>query len=455
MSDEIKSQTSRRTFLGTAAAILGAPTIVPASVFGAHAPSNRVNLAAFGVGGRGTADTNGINEHPDARFLAVCDCYANRRDEKRQKWNKLYGGDYVKTYSNPWEALQHPDIDAVVIATPDHWHTPLAIAAIRAGKDVYVEKPLSVAMQWSWKLRAEMKGKSRILQYGTQQRSDKRFRYACELVRNGYIGKVEKIDAWCPDISQQYAIFGGKPTFSVYRYGSLRPVPVPEGLAYDLWCGPSPTRPYTADRCTSFGAYHIYDYALGFIAGWGAHPLDIAQWGMDADNTSPVFYEGAGSLPQYGLFDTVESWDIHCYYANGVHMRFMDWREAKPAVMAYRKRWSDHGTTFFGSEGWVSVDRGGIETSKESLKDVKFGANDTRLYESDHHHKNFIDCVKSRKPPICPLENAIRSDTISHLANLVVRLNRPIEWDPQREAISGDAEASKMLDRPMRREWAV
>jgi hypothetical protein len=444
---------SRRDFLKVAGAV--APAIVPSSVFGATAPSNRVHLAAFGVGGRGTADTDGINAHPNARFLAVCDCYESRREAKRRQWNQLYGGDYVKAYSNPWEVLQRKDIDAVVIATPDHWHTPLAIAAIRAGKDVYVEKPLSVAMKWSWRLRDEMKGKGRIFQYGTQQRSSKDFRYACELVRNGYIGKVERIDAWCPDISQQYGEFGGAATFSVYRYGSLRPVPAPADLNYDLWCGPSPLRPYTVDRCTPYGAYHIYDYALGFIAGWGAHPLDIAQWGLNADHTGPVYYEGAGSLPEYGLCDTMERWDIHCYYASGVHMRFMDWRAAKPAVMAYRKRWSDHGTTFFGTEGWVSVDRGGLETSKESLNSVQFGANDSRLYVSDHHQKNFIDCVKSRNETISPLEAAIRSDTISHLSNIVVRSKRPVEWDPQREVLVGDEEAVSKLDRPMRKQWAV
>ena len=442
---------SRRSFLKAAAA----PMIVPASVFGANAPSNRVQLAAFGVGGRGSADTNGINAHPDARFVAVCDCYEDRRERKRQEWNKRYGGDYVKSYANPWDVLKRSDIDAVVIATPDHWHAPLAIAAIRAGKDIYVEKPLSVAMKWSWRLRDEMKDKGRIFQYGTQQRSDKNFRYACELARNGYLGKLQRIDAWCPDASQQWDVYAGKPSLSLYRYGSLRPVPVPAGLDFDLWCGPSPLRPYTADRCTSFGAYHIHDYALGFIAGWGAHPLDIAQWGMDADSGGPVFYEGAGTLPAYGLLDTVESWDIHCHYANGVVMRFMDWRVAKEPVARYRKRNSGHGTTFFGSEGWISVDRSGFETSKESLKNVTFSASDTRLYESADHHKNFIDCVKSRKPTISPLETAIRSDTISHLSDIVVRLKRPVQWDSAREVIAGDAEASKLLDRPMRAKWAV
>ncbi len=442
---------SRRSFVkGFSLAAGGVfPAIVPSSVLGANAPSNRVNLAAFGVGGRGTADTDAVNAHPDARFVAVCDCYESRRLVKKQKWDKLYGGDYVKTYVNPWEVLERKDIDAVVIATPDHWHTPLAIAAAKAGKDIYVEKPLSVAMTWSWRLRQEVKKNNRIVQYGTQQRSNKNFRYACELVRNGYIGKVKHVDAWCADISTQYA------GLSVYKYGSLRPIPVPADLNFDLWCGPSPLRQYTADRCTPLGAYHIYDYALGFIAGWGAHPLDIAQWGLDADHTGPVYYEGAGSLPVYGLCDTTESWDITSYYASGVTMRFMDFRVAQPAVTKYLPRWNDHGTTFFGSEGWVSVDRRGVQVSKDSLKDVKLGPNDKPLYNSPDHHKNFVDCVKSRRQPISPLEAAIRSDTISHLSDIVVRLRRPVQWDPEREVIVGDEEASKMLSRGMRPQWSV
>ncbi|MCP5117568.1 MAG: hypothetical protein GY953_42640 [bacterium] len=266
---------------------------------------------------------------------------------------------------------------------------------------------------------------------------------------------MQRIHAWCPDASQQWQSFVGKPSLSVARYGSLRPVAPPKELDFDLWCGVSPVRPYTVDRCTAFGAYHIYDYALGFIAGWGAHPLDIAQWGLDADDSGPVFYEGGGKLPEPGLLDTTEEWDITCYYPNGVVMRFMDYREAKPVVMEYRKRWSSHGTTFFGTEGWVSVDRGGFEVSKESLRNVKFGANDTRLYLSDHHQKNFVDCVKSRKQAVSPLEAAIRSDTISHLSDMVVRLRRPIEWDPKREVVVNQKSAGRLLDRAMRKKWAI
>ena len=295
----------------------------------------------------------------------------------------------------------------------------------------------------------------RLFQYGTQQRSYAQFRYACELVRNGYIGKVQRVEAWCPDAAQQWESFGGETSLSVPRYGSLRPASPPAGLDFDTWTGPSAERPYTVDTCTQFGTYHIYDYALGFIAGWGAHPLDIAQWALDADGAGPVYYEGAGNVPTYGLLDTTDEWDVHCYYANGATMRFINDRAAKPVVMRYRRRWSDHGTTFFGSEGWVSVDRGGIEASSAALYSVEFGPNDKRLYKSAHHQRNFIDCVKSRSETISPFEAAIRSDTISHLSDIVVRKRRPIEWDPKKEQIVGDADAARLLARPMRKKWAV
>lgn len=449
-------RTSRRSFLKSVS-VAGAlaPAIVPSSVFGANAPSERVNVAAFGVGGRGSHVNGKIVEFDDVRYVAVCDCYESRREGKRKEWNERYGGDYVKTYSNPWDVIKRKDIDAVVVATPDHWHTPLAIAAARAGKDMYVEKPLSVAMEWSRKLRKELKKSGSRFQYGTQQRSYPQFRYAVELVRNGYIGELERVEAWCPDAAQQWESYVGERSLSVPRYGSLRPVDPPADLDFDTWTGPSPERAYTVDCCTQFGTYHIYDYALGFIAGWGAHPLDIAQWGVDADNSGPVYYEGTGNVPTYGLLDTTDEWDIHCYYQNGVVMRFINDRAAQAGVMRYRKRWSSHGTTFFGSDGWVSVDRGGIEASTASLYSVEFGGSDKRLYKSAHHQRNFIDCVKSRKETISPFETALRSDTISHLSDVVVRTGKPLEWDPGKEAIVGAHAGSRLLDRPMRKKWAV
>ena len=449
---------SRRTFVKQAslAGSVAFPTIVPSSVFGADAPSERVNLAAFGVGGRGTAVNGAFARFPDARYVAVCDAYGSRRERAKKTWDAIYGGDYVKMYSNPFEVLKRQDIDAVVITTCDHWHVPMAIAAAKARKDMYVEKPLSVAMAWSLRLRQELRRSEGIFQYGTQQRSGTRrepvsvFRTACELVRNDYIGKIQRVEVWCHDMSQQFEAFNCK------QWGSLRPVKPPEDLDLDLWSGPSEVKPYTTDRCTQYGTYHCNDYSLGFIGGWGAHPLDIMQWGLDTDNTAPVYYEGGGTVPKFGLYRTVDTWDITCYYANGIPVRFLSERGCRDVIMKYRKRYSGHGTTFFGTDGWISVDRGGMEASKQSLMTAKLGGNDKPLYESTDHQHNFIECVKTRKPAISPLEAAIRSDTITHMTNVVVRTGHPVEYDPVKEQIVGaDAETAKYWDRPMRKKWAV
>ena len=262
--------------------------------------------------------------------------------------------------------LARKDVDGVVVSTPDHWHVPVALYAARAGKDMYVEKPLGVAMAWAWKLRDAVAKHKVVFQYGTQQRGDQRqFRRACELVRNGYLGEIQRVDAWCPDMSSQFG------NATVPPYGSTKPVDVPADLDYEMWIGPAPMKPYTADRTTCFGAYHIYDYALGFIAGWGAHPLDIAQWGLDADQSGPVRYEGTGKLPPKGsLWDSIESWDVHCEYADGVKLHFMGHRVAKPEVTRYHPAWADHGTTFFGAKGWISVNRSALYASDKALQKV-------------------------------------------------------------------------------------
>ncbi|MCP4452886.1 MAG: gfo/Idh/MocA family oxidoreductase, partial [Planctomycetes bacterium] len=197
------------------------------------------------------------------------------------------------------------------------------------------------------------------------------------------------------------------------------------------------------------------DFALGFIAGWGAHPLDIAQWGMNLDHTSPVLYEGTGTLPARGLYDTVSQWDIHCKYASGLPLRFMSERTAKPVVMNYRRKWVTHGTTFFGEDGWISVDRSGLYASDPMLKRVELTAEETRLYNSPAQDRNFVDCIKTRRPTISPLESAIRSDTISHMSDLCVRLGRRVKWDPKKEVILGDMQASRLLNRTVRRPWSL
>lgn len=441
-----KKTTSRRSFLKATAALGAAPWIVPSTVFGANAPSNRVTVAHLGVGSRASALIGGFVRHEDVQILALCDCFTNRREEMREKLNAKYGSDVVKAYADFRDVLARDDIDTVVIATPDHWHVPLAIAAAKAGKDMYVEKPLGVSMPWAARLRKDLTANKRVFQYGTQQRSDAKFRVACELVRNGYIGEIKRIEAWCPDMSSQFDAFSVKP------YGSTEPAEPPEGFDYDMWLGPAPKKPYSVDRCTQFGAYHIYDYALGFIAGWGAHPLDIAQWGLGRDHTGPVYYEGTGKIPAGGLCDSVESWDIHCEYEDGLPMRFMGSRVAEPVVSAYRK-WVDHGTTFFGSEGWISVDRSAMFTSDPKLAEIQLKPDDVHLKVSEGQERDFIDCVKSREETINPIESAVRSDAISHLGDLAIRVSRPIRWDPNRERVIDDRQASRRLWRSLRDPW--
>ncbi len=438
--------TTRRNFLKTSAALGAAPWLVPSSVFGANAPSNRVNVAHLGMGSRANSLVGMFVQHDDVQIVAVCDCFVNRREEMRDKLNARYGSDVVKAYADFREVLARDDIDAVVIATPDHWHVPLAIAAARAGKDMYVEKPLGVCMSWAKRLRSELQAAKRVFQYGTQQRSNTAFRTACELVRNGYIGEIQHVEAWCPDMSTQFDGFNVKP------YGSTEPAKLPEGFDYNMWLGPAPEKPYTIDRCTRLGIYHIYDYALGFIAGWGAHPLDIAQWGLGRDHTSPVCYAGTGKIPASGLCDSIESWDVQCEYEDGLPMRFMGSRVAEPVVSKYRK-WVDHGTTFFGSDGWVSVDRSGMITNPTTLADIQLKPDDLRLKVSEGQERDFIDCVKSREETISPLESAIRSDAISHLSDLAIRVDRSLWWDPRHERIVDDPGAARRLQRSLRAPW--
>lgn len=453
----MSSRRSRRTFLKSAAVAAAAPTIVPSTVLGRTAPSNRVNLAAIGVGNRGGSNVfeDYVRTQDDVRVLAACDCFASRRTAFAAKVDEFYGGTYCTPVADWRDVLRRDDVDGLVISTPDHWHVPLAYHAALAKKDVYVEKPLGVSMAWAWKLR-EAAAKNRVVfQYGTQQRSSSEFTRAVELVRNGYVGKIRHVDAWCSDMRSP----GDYARVFAERFNDTEPAAVPADLDYETWIGPAPMKPYTRSRCTEWGAYHVYDYALGFIAGWGAHPLDIAQWGLEADHTSPVSYEGTGEIPAGGLFDTVEKWDVRCRYANGVTLRFMSDRVARevPGLMDDPRTRPplDHGTTFWGEDGWVSVSRGFLYARPKELQKQQIGENEARVIRSSSQGRNFVLSMRTRRPPISPLESAIRSDTISHLSDIAVRRHRPIRWDPVAEAILDDPEATRMLARPMREPWTM
>ena len=448
---------SRRSFLKSAAALAAAPMIVPSSVFGRPAPSNRINLAAIGLGNRGSGNVwqDFVSTQDDVRLVAACDCFASRRTAFAAKVDEFYGGRYCEPMADWRDVLARKDVDGVIISTPDHWHVPLAYHAAKAKKDMYVEKPLGVAMAWAFDLRDAVGSNEVIFQYGTQQRSSSEFTRAVELVRNGYIGKVRHVDAWCSGMRSP----GSYAQVFDERFRDTVPAPVPADLDYETWIGPAPMKPYTKSRCSEWGAYHIYDYALGFIAGWGAHPLDIAQWGLDMDHTSPVFYEGKGEIPEGGLFDTVDNWDVKCRYADGVTLRFMCDRVAKdvPGLMDDpRKRpFLDHGTTFWGEGGWISVSRGFLYASPKELQKTRIREDEKPVIRSSSQGGNFVESIRTRRPTINPLDSAIRSDTISHLSDIAIRLGRAVHWDPAKERIIDDRGATERLDRPMRKPWTI
>jgi predicted dehydrogenase len=303
---------------------------------------------------------------------------------------------------------------------------PLAIAAARAGKDAYVEKPLGLSIEQCLACRRVFDEKKRIFQYGTMQRSNDTCRQACEIVRNGKIGKIKALEVIAPN--------GG-------AGGSLKEIAVPRNLDYNVWLGPAPRKPYTADRCNPPGSYWIYDYSIGYLAGWGAHPLDLMIWGSDADLSGPVTVEGTGVVADTSksLYDTVYDWDMKLQLGD-VPMTF------KPG---------GDSTKFIGAEGWVRTGRYWIEAEPKSLLQWKPRADDKPLTRSSNHYQNFVDAVKSRKPAISPLDEAVRSDILSHLCNIAVRLKRKITWDPKAETIVGDNEAIKLLHREMRPGWTL
>jgi predicted dehydrogenase len=382
----------------------------------------------------------------DARVTVVCDVKKDQLELARKAVNERYRNQECATESDFQAVLARKDIEAVLIATPDHWHVPIAIAAARAGKDIYLEKPMGLSLGEDWALRKEVLAHKRVFQFGTQQRSTRIFRLACELVRSGRIGQLKHINVWAP---------GSSPG------GSTQVVPVPAGVDYERWLGPAPFRPHTQDLCSDDGAkktwWFISDFALGFIAGWGIHPIDIAVWGADLFN-GPVEVGGRGTFYSEGACDTATVWNVNLKFAGGVTMKFVGvpnggnqgkgtcdtWPQENEWKQRYR-RITSHGTAFEGTEGWVHVDRDGINLNPENLIDLPEETLHTQLLRSSNHVRNFLDAVKSRGPTVCPIEESVRSDSLCHISEIAIRLNRKLTWDPKKERFLDSEEANLRL----------
>lgn len=424
---------TRREFLKSAAlasATLALPTIVPSTVFGQGAPSNRITMGLIGMGLMMGGHHHIMLARDEVQVLAVCDVDRAKRERAQAQTEKAYAakkasGAYkgCDAYNEYERVIERKDIDAVMVVTPDHWHTMISLAAMKSGKDVYVQKPLTLTIREGRLMSDVVRQYGAILQVGSQQRSERAFRKACEIVRNGWIGKVHTI----------YTQLGEFPPPQ-----TLPEEPIPDGFDYDRWLGPTPWYPYNKKRVEGNyggGWRCFWEYGSRKNGDWGAHHFDIIQWALGMDNSGPVEFIPKG-------YQGAE-YQSHVY-ANGT------------------KVWKNHPVKngemiqFIGESGEVLVSRGDrLETTPATLKDRPLAPADIHLYESYDHEGNWLDCIKTRKQPICPAEIGHRTATVCHLNGIAERLGRPIKWDPVKEEIIGDASASRWLDRPRRTPYVM
>ncbi|MBM4019415.1 MAG: Gfo/Idh/MocA family oxidoreductase [Planctomycetes bacterium] len=434
-----KPRISRRRFLRGAAAVLAAPYVVRASALGAEdrpAPSNRIVMGGIGLGGQGSGDMGAFLSNSIVQVVAVCDVDLARREAFKKKVDQRYGSSGAcETYNDFRDLLARKDIDAVCIAAPDHWHAIPTIEAAKAGKDVYCEKPMSLTIAEGRAMADAVRRYGRVFQCGSQQRSGREFRTACELVRNGRIGKLKHIDVGIPGNNRACP-----PVWSAD--------PVPPGFDYDLWLGQAPWEPYNTLRC-HYTFRFVLDYSGGQVTNWGAHHLDIAQWGNGTDDTGPVEVTGSGEFPTTGLFTTATRVDFTCTYAGGVTLRC----KTTGGARADGEEGVGGGTRFIGDAGWVHVNRGKLDAEPKSILSQPVGPGEIRLYESRGHQANFLECCLSRRPTAATVEIGHRSATICHLGNIAMLVGRKIKWDPVKEQVVGDPDAQAMTWRPMRPPW--
>jgi predicted dehydrogenase len=459
------TRSSRRAFLAAAgkgvfasSVVAGFPDIVPASVLGPNSPGNRINVGAIGTGriSRGH-DLPGVWQYDTARVVAVCDLDRKRMEDTQRLVDAHSAGTQtkapsnggVKGYADYRRLLDDKDIDAVVISTPDHWHAAIAVAAVRAGKDVYLQKPASLTIAEGRFMADEVRRSGRIFQIGSQQRSSPQFRYAAELVRNGRIGKLQRVLIGLP----------GDPS------GDVEPeMPVPPNLNYDMWLGSTQTVYYTEKRVHPQTGYdrpgwlRCEQFGAGMITGRGAHHIDSAHWAMDTELTGPVEVWGTAEFPKSGLWDVHGPFRTEALYANGVHM-----------IVSGEY---PNGLRFEGTKGWIFVSRGNETVTasdpQSALKDSRaLAASDpaiitsviepgeVHLPVSAEHHGNWLEAIRTRQQPIAPAEVAHRSCSACLLHHIAMKLKRNLRWDPARERFIDDDQANAMLSRPQRAPYTL
>jgi predicted dehydrogenase len=444
---------SRRGFLRGAGVGAAAPYVFPAAALGRDAtiaPGNRITMGLIGCGGHGAGwNLNQVFRCSDAQVIAVCDVDAARCESARarvdERYSRLLGTSYkgCAHYGDFRELLARDDLDAIINATPDHWHVIPAIMAARAGKDVICEKPLTLTVEEGRVLSDVMAKTGRIFQTASENRSIDTYIRICELVRNGRIGKLRHIEVTLPSGNDSRG-----PNFEEREVQ-----PVPEGFDYDMWLGQAPWAPYCPARCHGSFRWNL-DYSGGRLTDWGAHLIDLAQWANDTETTGPVEVEGTGKFPpRDALFNTATEFDIDYKYANGVTMKVLS---------------REPGIRFEGTDGWIGFTgwRAPLEASSDAILDSEIAPEEQHLYRPSEvvartdggkggEHRNFLDCVKSRQQCYAPAEVGHRTVTIAHIGNIAMMLGRKLKWDPHAERFVDDAAADAMLTRKQREPWTL
>ena len=446
----------KKTSLSTAAAV-AFPTIVPASVLGKNAPSNKINIGQIGCGRIAVShDMHDILKFDRARIMAVCDLDSIRVDKAKAFVDKAYQektgkAKYMdtKTYSDYREMLLNKDIDAVMISTPDHWHSQPAMEAALAGKDIYLQKPTSLTVKEGQQLRAAVQQKNVILQVGTQQRAMPQFRVAAELVRNGRIGKIHTVKIGLP----------GDPA------GPVAPeMPIPSNLNFEMWLGSTPELPYTEigvhpqNDYSRPGWLRQRNYGAGMITGWGQHHYDSAAWGMNTELTGPISVEALAEFPKSGLWN--------------VHGDFMVKHQYENGMTVYTSGGYTNGIKYIGDDGWIFVSRGSYQASASDPVDQEksskalnasdpkiltsvIGENEIHLEKIDDQHGNWLDCIKTRKAPISPIEKGHKACTVCLISDIAMQFDRKLNWNPETEMFVNDDEANAMLSRTQRKPYGT
>ena len=426
-----RRQFLRRSTVATAA--MAAPSILPSHVFGESAPSKIITVGVIGAGNIATAHLDALLGYADSvRILGICDVDRERRESAAARVNRAYGSNVCRAHADFRELNRRADIDTVYICTPDHWHALNGIDAIRQGKDIYIEKPMTLTIAEGRALVEAAQRHQRVVQHGTWQRSMKRFHDVVSFVRSGEFGKLERIE--CP-ISPNNRHIGA----------TWVPEPVPEGLDWDMWLGPSPWRPYHSLGC-HYNFRFIAANASGQITNLGAHCLDIGQWALDMDRSGPVEVEGHGDFPTTGLFTTAGTVDLTFRYASGMTMRCFTSYEGG----------GNNSARFIGERGWLDIGYAKMSASDPKLlRELQARHAGVRIPSSKNHYDDFFAAVRSRQGTIADAETAHRTTTVCNLGTIAMTLGRKLRWDPLSETFVGDEMANRLRRRAMRAPWSL